>query len=109
MSDPTAPTEITRANHHDVRVLWADGHESVYRAADLRLACPCATCAQSAAVPRGQIRLLPSGIQTVHPLRIELVGQYGMRVYWSDGHSEGIYGFGRLRAVCPCCAVRQSA
>jgi DUF971 family protein len=99
-----APKEISRANTHDVKIVWADDHESVYRAADLRLGCPCATCAQTATLPKGQIRLLPAGIQVVHPLRIELVGQYGMRVYWSDGHSEGIYTFTRLRAVCPCCA-----
>ena len=106
---PALPVEISRANRHDVRIRWADGHESIYPAADLRLACPCASCAQTASVPRGQLRMLPAGIQAVHPLRIELVGQYGLRVYWSDGHSEGIYGFGRLRAACPCCSVRQLA
>lgn len=109
-NSPTAPLEIGRANVHDLRIRWADGHESVYPAVDLRMACPCAGCAQQAA-PRlpGQIRMLPAGIQDVHPMRIELIGQYAIRVYWSDGHSEGIYGFDRLRASCPCCTVKRRA
>jgi ATP-binding protein involved in chromosome partitioning len=99
------PLEVGRANEHDVRIAWADGHESVYRAADLRLACPCAACAKSAAaLTPGRIRVVPAGIQTVRPLRIELVGRYGIRIHWSDGHAHGIYRFEWLRAACPCCA-----
>ncbi|MGH9385672.1 MAG: DUF971 domain-containing protein [Vicinamibacterales bacterium] len=102
------PVEVGRANEHDVRIRWADGHESVYRATDLRLACPCAVCAQQSAAPqRGQIRVLPAGVRTVRPLRIELVGLFGIRVHWSDGHSSGIYGFEVLRAACPCCGTRR--
>ena len=32
------PKEVGRANAHDVKILWDDGHESVYIARDLRLA-----------------------------------------------------------------------
>ena len=107
---PATPTKIKKVSPGELLIRWADGHESVYPAADLRLACPCAGCAQqSAPRPPGQIRLLPAGIQAVHPLRIELIGQYAIRVYWSDGHSEGIYGFDRLRAACPCCIVKRRA
>jgi ATP-binding protein involved in chromosome partitioning len=103
----TRAIEIGRANRHDVRIRWADGHESVYPAADLRVACPCAGCAQRSPSPgRGQLRLVPAGVETVRPLRIELTGHYGIRIYWSDGHSEGIYQFDRLRAACPCCRAR---
>jgi ATP-binding protein involved in chromosome partitioning len=98
------PLEIGRANSHDVRIRWADGHESVYPSADLRLACPCASCGQQAVpLARGQLRMLPAGVQSVHPLRIELSGGFGIRIYWSDGHSQGLYGFAHLRALCPCC------
>lgn len=98
------PLEIGRANAHDLRIRWADGHESVYPSADLRLACPCASCERETAPPaRGRIRMLPAGIQSVRPLRIELSGGFGIRVHWSDGHSQGLYGFARLRALCPCC------
>jgi ATP-binding protein involved in chromosome partitioning len=99
-----APLEIGRANGHDVRVRWADGHESIYPSVDLRLACPCVSCKpQAGPAARGQIRILPAGIQSVHPVRIELTGGFGIRIHWSDGHSQGLYGFLYLRALCPCC------
>lgn len=109
-SNLSVPLEIGRANEHDVRIRWADGHESVYPAADLRLACPCALCTKqsSSSVP-GSIRVLPTGIRTVYPVRIELVGRYGIRVYWSDRHSQGIYRFNWLRAACPCCVNRPAS
>jgi ATP-binding protein involved in chromosome partitioning len=104
-----APLEIGRANVHDLRIRWADGHESVYPSADLRLACSCATCMQQA-TPGGprRMRVLPAGLQAVYPVRIELSGGFGIRVYWSDGHSQGLYGFARLRALCPCCQGRHA-
>jgi DUF971 family protein len=38
----------------------------------------------------------------VRPLSVALVGAYGLKVQWSDGHATGIYTFERLRRVCPC-------
>jgi ATP-binding protein involved in chromosome partitioning len=40
----------------------------------------------------------------VRPVAIDLVGAYGLRVHWSDGHATGIYTFQALRAQCPCSA-----
>lgn len=36
------------------------------------------------------------------PLRAELVGRYALQIFWSDGHSTGIYTFPYLREICPC-------
>jgi DUF971 family protein len=36
------------------------------------------------------------------PRSVALVGTYGLRVQWSDGHGTGIYTFERLLATCPC-------
>jgi ATP-binding protein involved in chromosome partitioning len=36
----------------------------------------------------------------VTPTAIQLVGGYGLRVTWSDGHSTGIFPWARLRALC---------
>ena len=95
------PIEIGRANQHDVKIVWQDGHVSVYPARELRLACPCAGCVDE--VTR-QIRLLPANVpQNVIPLKIDLVGRYAISIQWSDGHHTGIYAFDRLRAMCPCC------
>lgn len=95
------PVEIGRANQHDVKVTWQDGHVSVYPARQLRLACPCAGCVDEIT---GEIRLVETSIpQNVHPVKIDLIGRYAVSITWSDGHNTGIYAFDRLRRLCPCC------
>ena len=99
--DMPVPKEIGRANQYDMKIIWQDGHDSVYPARDLRLKCPCAGCVDEVS---GQMRLIASSVpQGVHPLKIELIGRYAISVQWSDGHNTGIYAFDRLRKLCPCC------
>lgn len=101
------PREIGRANQYDVKIRWQDGHESVYPARELRLACPCAGCVDEVT---GQLRLVASSVsQNVHPLKIDLIGRYAMSIQWSDGHNTGIYAFDRLRKMCPCCSDKRQA
>ena len=96
------PVEIGRVNQHDVKIRWQDGHESVYPARELRLACPCAGCVDEMT---GAVRVIATGVpQDVHPLRVDLVGRYAISITWSDGHTTGIYTFERLRQSCPCCS-----
>jgi ATP-binding protein involved in chromosome partitioning len=40
--------------------------------------------------------------QDVAPLAISLVGNYAIKIDWSDGHNTGIYTYERLYAMCPC-------
>jgi len=95
-----APVEIGRVGDHDVRVVWADGHVSVYAARALRLACPCAACVDELS---GAKLLNPASVAAdVHPLRIGTVGRYAVHIAFSDGHASGIYSFEKLRALCPC-------
>jgi DUF971 family protein len=101
------PLEIGRANQHDVRIRWQDGHESVYPARGLRLSCPCAACVDEVT---GAARVSGERIpEDVHPVRVELVGRYAVSIAFSDGHHTGIYPFERLRALCPCERCRQAA
>jgi DUF971 family protein len=94
------PREITRAGQHDVKIIWNDGHESVYPARELRLSCTCAACVEEMT---GRKTLRPDSVpQDVHPLGIQLVGRYGIQINWSDGHHTGIYTFETLRASCAC-------
>ena len=98
------PREVTRANQHDLKIIWSDGHESVYPARALRLKCPCAGCVDELT---GVVRLITSTIpDDVHPLTVELVGRYAITIPWSDGHRTGIYAFDMLRKLCPCCQER---
>lgn len=94
------PKEITRADRHDVRIVWSDGHESTYVARELRLQCPCAACVQEMS---GRPLLDASSVTSdVHPLGIAAVGRYAIHIQWSDGHATGIYTFDRLRELCGC-------
>jgi DUF971 family protein len=43
----------------------------------------------------------------VQPMSLELVGSYGLRIRWSDGHDTGIYTFELLRKRCGCPRCRQ--
>src|SRR5215208_2578496 len=90
-------------NRRDDGILieWDDeGHQGFYPARALRLACPCAGCVEEMS---GKPLLDPASVRPdIKPLTLALVGAYGLRVQWSDGHSTGIYTFQRLLRSCPC-------
>lgn len=61
----------------------------------LRLACPCAACVDEMS---GRALLDPGEVSDdVAAVALELVGAYGLRIRWSDGHGTGIYTFAWLR------------
>jgi ATP-binding protein involved in chromosome partitioning len=94
------PTAITRRDD-GVLIEWdRAGHRALFEARALRLACPCAACVEEMS---GRPLLDPAQIpEDVKPLRLHLVGGYGLRIDWSDGHNTGIYTFEWLRRDCPC-------
>ncbi|MDP9257177.1 MAG: gamma-butyrobetaine hydroxylase-like domain-containing protein, partial [Actinomycetota bacterium] len=92
--------EITQLSETEVRILWKDGHESLYTGYALRVGCRCAVCADEIS---GNKRLREESIsKDIRPLSIDPVGRYAIRFQWSDGHSTGIYTFEHLRELCPC-------
>jgi ATP-binding protein involved in chromosome partitioning len=96
------PTEIVGLLRSTIALTWEDGHQTVYPARDLRLACRCASCIEEMT---GQPLLDPSQVpENVRARGIQLVGQYAIQIDWSDGHTTGIYNFRDLRARCPCAA-----
>lgn len=99
---PVLPYAVTREDA-GVRIEWVAGtHEGFYPARALRLACPCAACVEEMT---GRPVLRPETVpEAVRPLRLALVGAYGLRIEWSDGHGTGIFTFERLLSLCPCSA-----
>ena len=100
MPNLPVPYAITRRDD-GLLIEWdSAGHAWVYPAQALRLACPCAACVEEMS---GRPLLDPAGVpESVRPLSVALVGGYGIRIVWSDGHGTGIYTFDRLRRDCGC-------
>ena len=90
----TEPKQIEKVGAEGLKVLWADGHQSLYRWETLRKACPCAVCREAAPS-------LPMAGAT-QPVEIKPVGRYAMTIGWSDGHTTGIFSYDYLRSICAC-------
>lgn len=100
------PATVERVGDAALRIVWADGHESVYPWAVLRAQCPCAVCKpyEAMGAPRP---VAPQAVSPgVRPTQITPVGRYALHLVWSDGHTTGIYAFDYLRQLCPCEACR---
>ncbi len=93
------PIRIHRDDRQIV-ITWSESHEGVYPARELRLGCQCAECREEFS---GRLLLDPATVPVdVRPLRIALVGGYGIQIDWSDGHHTGIFTYQYLRDRCPC-------
>ncbi len=97
---PSVPKRIQRRDDGIVIDWDGAGHLAFFEARALRLACPCAECVEEmSGRPLLDANRVPEGVR---PVTLALVGAYGLKVQWSDGHGTGIFTFERLLAVCPC-------
>jgi ATP-binding protein involved in chromosome partitioning len=94
---PDKPKKYEVGGDGNLHIVWADGKEAVYEPYDLRIHCPCAECVDE---DTGRRLLDPGNV----PLDIKIkdvspIGNYGISVHFSDGHSTGIYKFSELRSL----------
>ena len=104
MSAPE-PEHIAISKSKGIRIDWKDGHHSNYPLAYLRDECPCATCTGAHGTPpRQPTAISPFQMYTakLKILGVEPVGNYALRINWSDGHNTGIYSWDHFREICPC-------
>ena len=102
------PEHIAISKSKGIKIDWRDSHRSEYSLAYLRDECRCASCtgAHGTEPQKSSYSAPPSPFQLYKPvlkmLSVEPVGNYAIRIEWSDGHNTGIYSFDHFRKVCPC-------
>lgn len=104
MNLQTHPKDISIERAEGVMTItWSDDKVSRYPLRWLRANCPCATCKETRAVAQANTDMLTLNVgPMVEPstevVGAEIVGNYAVRLVWSDGHDSGIYPFAGLRA-----------
>jgi DUF971 family protein len=105
MNLATDPEHIAISKSGGIKIDWKDGHHSQYALVYLRDKCPCAGCTGAHGTPPRQAEAA-NPLQMYKPvlkmLDAEQVGNYAIRIKWSDGHSAGIYSWEHFRRICPC-------
>lgn len=101
-----APMHLDLDRRKGLTVQWADGAKSFYPLAYLRRMSPSAEARQlREEMARNPLTVLPTrGGGHDEPLYAEgaeLVGNYAVRIRFSDGHSTGIYSWTYLREIDP--------
>ena len=100
------PSELQLIGQQDLLIVWSDGQRRQYALAELRDACPCATCRERRAGAEKEGAAAPAPLLPVlrreeaQPLSIvamKPVGSYAYSIAFSDGHDTGIYTFELLR------------
>ena len=111
------PDHIAVSKSKGIKIDWKDGHSSDYTLGYLRDECPCATCTgahgtqpQKTNYSQPDAAPFPMFKPALRIGAIDAVGNYAVRIAWSDGHSTGIYSWEHFRRICPCpeCAAERA-
>lgn len=88
------PLEIIGLGKREIRFVWDEGVEDLWDARELRIKCTCAHCVSEAT---GERLLDPATVpEDLTVADMHLVGNYGLGIHFSDGHSTGIFRFREL-------------
>ncbi|MBX3403928.1 MAG: DUF971 domain-containing protein [Phycisphaeraceae bacterium] len=103
-----APIRLEVRKERGVTVEWADGRVSFFPVSHLRRMSPSADARQTRKeLTSNPLTVLPASTARASrpgPLVIvdaELVGNYALRIRFSDGHHTGIYSWVYLREIDP--------
>jgi DUF971 family protein len=92
-----APQKI-KVESDKLYLKWNDGTENIITLKYLRDECPCANCKGETILlktyrPR-QLNIASTEMYKIE--NIQLVGEYGIQLFWKDGHNTGIYSWDYL-------------
>ena len=106
------PGPGVRPRHLDLKkdtaltIQWSDGRVSIYPIAYLRKLSPSAEARElRKEMARNPLTVLPAGAASgggpLTAIGIDPVGNYAVRIRFSDGHETGIYSWKYLRQIDP--------
>lgn len=99
------PAHLDLKRDRGLTVQWADGTTSYYSVAYLRRHSPSAEARElRAEMARNPLAVLPASASAggaLTALGAELIGNYALRIRFSDGHDTGIYSWEYLRQIDP--------
>ncbi|RMH29282.1 MAG: DUF971 domain-containing protein [Planctomycetota bacterium] len=99
------PRTLDLDREKGLTVVWQDGSTSFYPVAHLRRMSPSAEQRElREEMARNPLTVLPASAAGGAPLRAEsaeLVGNYAVRITFSDGHRTGLYSWEHLRRIDP--------
>lgn len=106
------PRHLDLDKQRGLTIEWADGRRSFYPIELLRVMSPSAEARQQReAAKTNPLHVLPTRAARHHgpltALDAELVGNYALRIRFSDGHETGLYTWEYLRRLEPDAALGQ--
>lgn len=96
MSAPWPVKLAFRAGAQELAADWDDGKSGRASYRTLRLESPSAEVQGHGRGPKPPPPIVPEDIRV---LKAEPVGRYALRLFFSDGHSSGLYTWGILRTL----------
>lgn len=115
MAAHDTPAKLDLKKDRGLTVEWSDGTTSYYSIAYLRKMSPSAEARQlREEQKRNPLTVLPASAAratsgTLTALDAEMVGNYAIRIRFSDGHDTGIYSWAYLREIDPVNVERKKA
>jgi len=99
--DSTTPRDLKVKTKEQILIIdWLDGQHSEIPLGTLRQQCPCASCRSGRekddSNPLKVLKFDPAAVQATDA---SLMGNYGLKLRWSDGHDTGIFDFRFLRQI----------
>lgn len=113
MDATITPLKLDLKKEEKLTIAWQDGESCTYSLSLLRTMCPCAQCRMvrdgndphdisPAPKRKPLLTILPGNFSDkITVVNAQLVGNYALKIEWSDGHESGIYSFKYLREICP--------
>ena len=80
-----------------LELVWSDADVSRLSFANVRRACPCASCVDE---NTGRQILQPETVsEDIKAESVQLAGNYALKIGWSDGHNTGLFTWTHLRKL----------